>query len=320
MVRPALKVADIFRDHGPAWRRRNAGHVSLDQIKVMSAIERCRTAALGGHVARCEGCAHTVIAYNSCRNRHCPKCQGAAATEWLAAREADLLPVPYFHVVFTLPGAIADIAYQNKAAIYDILFTASAETMIAIAADPKHLGARIGITAVLHTWGSAMTHHPHVHIIVPGGGIAADESRWVSCRPKFCLPVRGLSRLFRGLFLAKLRAAHQAGRLKFFGVHAHLDDIQAFKTYLAPLRKTEWVVYAKKPFGGPHAVLAYLSRYTHRVAISNHRLISADETGVTFKWKDYRIEGPGRYQTMPSSENLHKTGSRHLDFDRRFAG
>ena len=308
MSRPALEVADIFRDHGAAWRRANAGHVSLDQIKVMSAIERCRTAALGGHVARCEDCSHTVIAYNSCRNRHCPKCQGAAATEWLAAREADLLPVAYFHVVFTLPAAIADIAYQNKAVIYDILFTASAETMIAIAADPKHLGARIGITSVLHTWGSAMTHHPHVHMIVPGGGISFDGKRWVSCRPNFFLPVQVLARLFRGLFLAKLRAAHQAGRLKFFGVHAHLDNIRAFKAYLAPLRKIEWVVYAKKPFGGPQAVLAYLSRYTHRVAISNRRLISADQTGVTFKWKDYRIEGPGRYTTMtlPAHEFIRR--------------
>ena len=298
MSRPALEVADIFRDHGAAWRRANAGHVSLGQLKVMSAIERCRTAALGGHVARCEGCAHTVIAYNSCRNRHCPKCQGAAAQQWLAAREADLLPVAYFHVVFTLPAAIADIAYQNKAAIYDILFTAAAETMIAIAADPKHLGARIGITAVLHTWGSAMTHHPHLHMIVPGGGITADGSRWVSCRPNFVLPVKVLSRLFRGLFLAKLRSAHQAGRLRFFGGYAHLDDARAFKTYLAPLRNIEWVIYAKKPFGGPQAVLAYLSRYTHRVAISNRRLMSTDEKGVTFKYKDYRIEGPDRYKTM----------------------
>jgi len=309
MSRPALEVADIFRDHGPAWRQANAGHVSLDQLKVMSAIERCRTAALGGHVARCEDCTHTVIAYNSCRNRHCPKCQGAAAAEWLAAREADLLAVPYFHVVFTLPAAIADIAYQNKAVIYDILFTASAETMTTIAADPKHLGARIGITAVLHTWGSAMTHHPHVHMIVPGGGISLDGTRWVPCRPEFFLPVRVLSRLFRGLFLAKLRAAHQAGRLKFFGAHAHLDDARAFKAYLAPLRKAEWVVYAKRPFGGPQAVLAYLSRYTHRVAISNRRLISADHTGVTFQWKDYRIEGPGQHQTMTLSTD---------EFIRRF--
>ncbi len=300
MSHPALEVADIFRDHGAAWRRANAGHISLGQMKVMSAIERCRTAALGGHVARCENdkCAHTIIAYNSCRNRHCPKCQGAAAREWLAEREAELLPVPYFHVVYTLPAAIADIAYQNKTVIYDLLFKASAETTLTIAADPKHLGARIGFMSVLHTWGSALTHHPHVHMIVPGGGITADGSRWVSCRPNFLLSVKVLSRLFRGLFLAKLRAAHQAGRLKFFGGHTHLDDAKAFKAYLTPLRNIEWVVYAKRPFGGPQAVLAYLSRYTHRVAISNRRLISADETGVTFKWKDYRIDGPGRHKTM----------------------
>ena len=308
MSRPALEVADIFRDHGAAWRRANVGHVSLDQMKVMSAIERCRTAALGGHVARCEGCAHTVIAYNSCRNRHCPKCQSTAAKEWLAAREAELLPVPYFHVVFTLPAAIANIAYQNKAAIYDILFTTSAETMTTIAADPKHLGARIGITAVLHTWGSALTHHPHVHMIVPGGGISLDGARWVSCRPDFILPVEVLSCLFRGLFLAKLVAAHRAGRLKFYGVHARLDNIRAFKACLAPLRKIDWVAYAKRPFGGPEAVLAYLSRYTHRVAISNHRLIEANQSGVTFRYKDYRIDGPGRYKTMtlPTHEFIRR--------------
>src|SRR5712691_11849416 len=250
----------------PAWREANRGHVSLGQLKVMSAIERCRTAALGGHVWRCDDCAHTLIAYNSCRNRHCPKCQGAAARAWLAEREAELLPVGYFHVVFTLPGEIAAIAYQNKAVLYDLLFKASAETVLTIAADPKRLGARIGITAVLHTWGSAMTHHPHVHMIVPAGGISLDDTRWVSCRPGFFLPVRVLSRLFRRLFLGKLRAAHQAGRLAFFGGHAPLAEPRAFVAFLAPLRKTEWVVYAKKPFAGPHAVLAYLSRYTHRVA------------------------------------------------------
>jgi predicted Zn-ribbon and HTH transcriptional regulator len=236
--RPALEVADIFRDHGPAWRQANAGHVSLDQLKVMSAIERCRTAALGGHVARCQDCAYTTIAYNSCRNRHCPKCQGAAARAWLAEREAELLPVPYFHVVFTLPAAIGDIAYQNKAVIYDLLFKASAETLITIAADPKHLGARVGITSVLHTWGSALTHHPHVHMIVPGGGISLDGSRWVSCRTGFFLPVRVLSRLFRRLFLEKLTAAHH--QLAFFGQHAPLTNAQAFAAYLAPLRKIEW--------------------------------------------------------------------------------
>jgi predicted Zn-ribbon and HTH transcriptional regulator len=298
MSRPALEVADIFRGHGPAWRQAHAGHVSLDQLKVMSAIENCRTAALGGHVARCEDCAYTSIAYNSCRNRHCPKCQGAAAKEWLADREADLLPVPYYHVVFTLPAPIADIAYQNKAVIYDLLFKVSAETMLTIAADPKHLGARIGITSVLHTWGSALTHHPHVHMIVPGGGISSDGQRWVSCRPGFFLPVRVLSRLFRRLFLKALSAVHAAGRLSFFGEDAPLADAQSFAAFLAPLCKAEWVVYAKRPFGGPAAVLAYLSRYTHRVAIANSRLIACDQQSVTFKWKDYRIEGRDRYKRM----------------------
>jgi Putative transposase/Transposase zinc-binding domain len=294
--RPSLEVADIFRDHGPAWRRANAGHVSLGQLKVMSAIESCRTVALGGHVSRCEKCAHTQISYNSCRNRHCPKCQGAAAKDWLAAHEADLLPVPYFHVVFTLPAPIGDIAYHNKAVVYDLLFKASAETLITIAADPKHLGARLGITSVLHSWGSAMTHHPHVHMIVPGGGISLDGERWVACRPGFFLPVRVLSRLFRRLFLERLLAAHH--RLKFFGDHTALADPQAFAACLAPLRRTEWVVYAKRPFGGPQAVLAYLSRYTHRVAIANSRLIACDRTGVTFRWKDYRADGRDRQKVM----------------------
>jgi hypothetical protein len=300
MGRPALEVADIFRDHGPAWRDANRGHVSLGQLKVMSAIERCRTAALGGHVMRCENdaCAYTAIAYNSCRNRHCPKCQGAAAREWMAARAAELLPVPYFHVVFTLPSTIGDIAYQNKAVIYDLLFAASAETMLTIAADKKHLGARIGITSVLHTWGSAMTHHPHVHMIVPGGGIALDGSRWIAKRPDFFLPVRVLSKLFRRLMIEKLVAAHAAGQLTFHGAHAGLVTAKAFAAYLAPLKGTRWFVYAKRPFAGPKAVLAYLSRYTHRVAISNRRLIAADAKAVTFKVKDYRIDGPGRYKTM----------------------
>ena len=296
MSRPALEVADIFRDHGAAWRRANAGHVSLDQMKVMSAIERCRTAALGGHVARCEKCAHTLIAYNSCRNRHCPKCQGAAAKEWLAAREAELLPVPYFHVVYTLPAAIRDIAYQNKAVIYDLLFKAAAEATLTIAADPKRLGARIAITAVLHSWGSAMTHHPHVHMVVPGGGLSPDGSKWIACRPRYFLPVEVLSALFRRLFLEMLVAAHD--HLQFFGDHVRLTDNAAFDAYLKPLREIDWVVYAKEPFAGPKQVLRYLSRYTHRVAISNRRLVSAGENGVTFKYKDYRIEGPGRYKTM----------------------
>ena len=300
MARPALEVADIFRGHGPAWRQANAGHVSLGQLKVMSAIESCRTAALGGHVLRCknENCGHIQIAYNSCRNRHCPKCQGAAAKDWLAAREADLLPVPYYHVVFTLPAAIADIAYQNKAVIYDILLKASAETMITIAADPKHLGARIGILSVLHTWGSALNHHPHVHMIVPGGGISLDGTRWIPCRPDFLLYVGVLSCLFRRLVLEKLAAAHAAGRLQFFDKHAALTNVRAFAAYLAPLHNSKWVVYCKHPFGGPEQVLRYLARYTHRVAISNRRLVSFDDNGVTFKWKDYRIEGPERYQLM----------------------
>ena len=300
MERPALEVADILRGHGPAWRNANADHVSLGQHKVMSAIESCRTAALGGHVARCENaaCRYTTIAYNSCRNRHCPKCQGAAAREWMEARADELLPVPYFHVVFTLPSTIADIAYQNKAVIYDLLFKVSAETMTTIAADPRHLGAKIAITSVLHTWGSAMTHHPHVHMIVPGGGIALDGSAWIAKRPNFLLPVMVLSRLFRRLIIERLMAAHADGLLSFHGAHAHLADAGAFDAYLAPAKKTRWFVYAKRPFAGPKAVLAYLSRYTHRVAISNRRLIAMDERGVTFKVKDYRIDGPGRYKTM----------------------
>ena len=298
MGRPALEVADIFRAHGPAWRRTNAGHVGLGQLKAMAAIERCRTAAFGGHVARCEKCAHTQIAYNSCRNRHCPKCQGAAAKAWLADRQAELLPVPYYHVVFTLPAPIADIAYQNKAEIYAILSKAAAETLITIAADPKHLGARIGLTTVLHTWGSALTHHPHVHCIVPGGGLSPDGAHWIACRPRFFLPVRVLSRLFRRLFLEQLAAAHETGRLRFFGDHGPLTARHAFAAYLAPLRKVEWVVYAKRPFAGPEAVLAYLSRYTHRVAIANSRLIAFDDNGVTFRWKDYRAKGRERMKVM----------------------
>ncbi|WP_404925144.1 IS91 family transposase [Mesorhizobium sp. ORM16] len=296
-MRASIEVADIFRIAGSAYRAAHAGHLTLQQLKVMSAIEHCRTAALGGHVEACEDCGQWRIAYNSCRNRHCPKCQGATARTWLAEREADLLPVGYFHVVFTLPAEVADIAFQNKAAVYDLLFKAASETMLTIAADRRHLGARIGITAVLHTWGSAMTHHPHVHI-VPGGGIAPDGSRWISSRPGFLLPVRVLGKLFRRLFLSRLVALHDAGRLAFFGAIAHLADRRAFLRHLAPVRKKRWVVYAKAPFAGPEAVLAYLSRYTHRVAISNSRLIRLDESGVTFRYKDYRREGADRQQLM----------------------
>jgi hypothetical protein len=304
-----LEIADIFREHGPAWRRANAGHVSLGQLKVMSAIEACRTEALGGHVAGCAKCGHQHIAYNSCKNRHCPKCQGPAARDWMAARAEDLLPVEYFHVVFTLPAEIARIAYWNKRALYGLLFRASAETVTTIAADPKRLGAKVGMTSVLHTWGSALTHHPHVHMIVPGGGMSPDGTGWVACKPGFFLHVRVLSRLFRRLFIEGLMALHRSGELTFFADLAQLADSSAFTAYLAPLRKSEWVVYAKPPFGGPEAVLAYLSRYTHRVAISNHRLVSADADTVAFRWKDYRIKRGDRMKVMRL-----KTG----EFIRRF--
>jgi hypothetical protein len=297
-VRPALDVADIFRAHGPAYRLAQAGRLSLGQLKVMSAIEACRTAQLGGHVEHCEDCDHVRIAYNSCRNRHCPKCQSAAAQRWLEARQAELLPLAYYHAVFTLPAQIGDIAFQNKAVVYGILFKATSQTLLTIAADPKHLGARIGLTAVLHTWGSALTHHPHVHCIVPGGGLSLDGQRWVSCRPRFFLPVRVLSRLFRRRFLDQLAAAHVEGRLAFFGDLAGLSDRAAFTARLAPLRRTEWVVYAKRPFAGPEAVLAYLARYTHRVAISSSRLVSCDDRAVTFRWKDYRADGQHRQKLM----------------------
>ena len=298
MHRPELEVADIFRAHGGAYRREQTGHLNLPQLKVMSAIENCRTAALGGHVAACTKCSHQHIAYNSCKNRHCPKCQGPAARDWMAARTDDLLPVEYFHVVFTLPAEIARIAYWNKKAVYGLLFKTSAQTVATIAADPKRLGARVGMTSVLHTWGSALTHHPHIHMIVPGGGLSKGGNRWVTCKPGFFLHVRVLSRLFRRLFIDGLLALHRAGELNFFGELTGLLEPQAFAVYLAPLRKKEWVVYAKPPFGGPEAVLAYLSRYTHRVAISNSRLISADANSVVFQWKDYWIKDGDRRSVL----------------------
>ncbi len=305
----ALEVADIFRRHGPPWRQSHAGHLSLGQLKAMSAIERCRSAELGGHVLRCGACEKIQIAYNSCRNRHCPKCQGSAAHRWLQDRQADLLPVDYYHLVFTLPAPISDLAYQNKSILYRLLFQAASQTLITIAADPKHLGARIAATLVLHTWGSAMTHHPHVHGIVPGGGLSLDGTRWIACRPGFFLPVRVLSRLFRRLFLEKLMDAWHAGELRFFGEFQILTNEQAFIDWLKPLRQCEWVVYAKRPFAGPEAVLAYLSRYTHRVAISNSRLVSLNEQGVTFYWKDYRRKGKYRKRKMTLSTD---------EFIRRF--
>ena len=309
MTRPQLEVADIFRRHGPAWRAANEGHLSLAQRRVMRAVELCRTAELGGHVERCEACAHTRIAYNSCRNRHCPKCQWAAAKAWLEAREAELLPVPYFHVVFTLPAALGAVAYQNKARVYGLLLRAAAETLTTIAADPKHLGARIGVTAVLHSWGQTLDHHPHVHCIVPAGGISLDGSRWIACRPGFFLPVRVLSRLFRRLFLDGLAEAHGKGEIELFGDLAKLKEPGAFKAYLAAQRRGEWVVYAKAPFAGPKQVLGYLARYTHRVAISNARLVALDDDGqVSFRWKDYRSSGRMKPKVMrlPAGEFMRR--------------
>ncbi|MCP5081261.1 MAG: IS91 family transposase, partial [Alphaproteobacteria bacterium] len=322
MPRPRLEVADIFRKHGPAWRRANAGHVSLSQLKVMSAIEACRTEALGGHVAACIKCGHQHIAYNSCKNRHCPKCQGPAARDWMAGRAEDLLPVEYFHLVFTLPAEIAQIALWNKRAVYGLLFRASAQTVTTIAADPKRLGARVGMTSVLHTWGSALTHHPHIHMIVPGGGLSPDGTRWIACKPGFFLHVRVLSRLFRRLVLEGLMDLHRMGKLTFFGDLAGLAVAKALTAWLDPLRKAEWVVYAKPPFGGPEVVLAYLSRYTHRVAISNSRLVSSDADTVAFRWKDYRIKSgdplPG--SGLPAN---HERGQKVMclatpEFIRRF--
>jgi hypothetical protein len=294
----ALEVADIFRGHGPSWRKRHAGHISLDQLKVMSAIEHCRCASMGGHLLRCSSCEQMQIAYNSCRNRHCPKCQGSAAKRWMQARQDELLPVEYYHVVFTLPAQLRRIAYQNKSVIYTLLFKTAAETLLTIAADPKHLGARIGIIMVLHTWGSALTHHPHVHCIVPGGGFSADRQQWIGCRPGFFLSVNVLSALFRRRFLEQLVKAHQRGELKFFSKITHLADASTFQRLLEPLKKLSWYVYAKRPFAGPAPVIEYLSRYTHRVAISNSRLLKFDDKGVLFKYKDYRTKGRYRQRTM----------------------
>ncbi len=296
----------MFRRYGADWRTANAGHLSPDQRRVMTAIEICRTAALGGHVERCSDCAHTRIAYNSCRNRHCPKCQWRAAEKWLNAREAELLPVPYFHVVFTLPAEIGAIAYQNKAVVYGLLMKTAAETLTTIAADPKHLGAQIGVTGVLHTWGQNLNHHPHVHCIVPGGGISDDGDHWVSCRQSFFLPVRVLSRLFRRLFRDGLIAAHAKGEIRVFGNLAELEDRVAFCAHLAPLRKREWVVYAKEPFAGPNQVLAYLARYTHRVAISNRRLLSIADGKVSFHWKDYRHRSKRKVMTLAAGEFMRR--------------
>ncbi len=301
-----LEVADIFRQAGPSYRQHHADALSRGQRCVMSAIERCRTAALGGHVEQCDSCGHQRIAFNSCRNRHCPKCQSLVRAQWLEERHADLIPVDYFHVVFTLPEEIAAIAYQNKAVVYDILFHATAETLRTIAADPKHLGAEIGFIAILHTWGQNLLHHPHLHCVVPGGGLSADGERWISCRPGFFLPVRVLSRLFRRLFLAQLQTAFDAGHLRFFNALEPLQVPRAFARHLAPARRAEWVVYAKPPFGGPQHVLEYLGRYTHRVAISNNRLIDFGAGMVSFRWKDYRHVSRQKVMRLEAQEFMRR--------------
>ena len=301
-----LEVADVFRRHGPAFRATHSKHLDRDQRRVMGAIEACRTAALGGHTRRCADCGHTTIAYNSCRNRHCPKCQGRAREAWVAARRAELLPVPYFHVVFTLPAPVGAIAFQNKAVVYAILFRAAADTLRVIAADPRHLGAEIGGVAVLHTWGQAMQHHPHVHCIVPGGGLSPDRRRWIACPPGFFLSVKVLGRLFRRLFLERLAAAFADGGLRFFGDFAPLAEPHAFAVHCAALRRIDWVVYAKPPFGGPEQVLAYLGRYTHRVAIANSRLVAMTDGAVSFLWKDYRQQGSRKVMTLEPTEFMRR--------------
>ena len=302
----ALEVADIVRQLGPSYQQAHAGALSRGQRRVLGAITRCRTAALGGHVEQCNHCGHQRIAYNSCRDRHCPKCQSLVRAQWLADRQADLLPVDYFHVVFTVPQEIAAIAYQNKALVYDLLFRATAETLRTIAADPKHLGAEIGFIAILHTWGQNLLHHPHLHCVVPGGGPSVDGTRWVGCRPGFFLPVRVLSRLFRRLLLAQLQDAFAAGELRFYHALAALHDAGAWARYLAPLARAEWVVYAKPPFGGPERVLEYLGRYTHRVAIANHRLVDFAAGEVAFRWKDYRHQSRHKVMRLAAPEFVRR--------------
>jgi len=306
MDRPRLEVGDVFRRYGDAYRQQHAGSLSRDQLRAMSAIERCRTAALGGHVEQCDQCHFQRIAYNSCGDRHCPKCQSLARAQWIEDRQAELLDTQYFHVVFTLPEEIAAIAYQNKKVVYHILFRATSETLRTIAADPKHLGAEIGFFVVLHTWGQNLMFHPHLHCVVPGGGLSPDGSRWIPCRKGFFLPVRVLSRLFRRLFLEVLEKAFDDGQLKFFSSLQQLQDRKAFLRHLAPLRKNEWVVYAKKPFAGPQQVLDYVGRYTHRVAISNNRILNIEHVQVTFRYKDYRNGSQQKTMSLSADEFIRR--------------
>jgi putative transposase/transposase-like zinc-binding protein len=303
---PALEVAEIFRCHGEAYRQARAKHLGRVERRVMGAIEACRTAALGGHAERCADCGLIRIAYNSCRNRHCPKCQGLARAEWLAARQTELLPAPYFHVVFTLPAPVAEIAFQNKATVYALLFRTAAETLCTIAVDPRYLGAEIGVVAVLHTWGQNLHHHPHVHCVVPGGGLSPDGTHWIACRLGFLLPVRVLSCLYRRLFLEGLQRVFEAGKLRFFGALAGLASSTVFAQQLAALRRIDWVVYAKRPFGGPEQVLAYLGRYTHRIAISNSRLIKLEDGRVSFRWRDYRHHDKVKVMTLAADEFIRR--------------
>jgi Putative transposase/Transposase zinc-binding domain len=301
-----LEIADILRRHGEAYRHAHAGHLGRVERRVMSAITVCRTAALGGHVEACDDCGSARVAYNSCRNRHCPKCQGAAREQWLAARQAELLPVPYFHVVFTVPTPIAAIAFQNKAIVYAILFAASAEAMTKLASNPRRLGGEIGFLSVLHTWGQTLTHHPHVHCVVPGGAIAPDGTGWIAGRPNFFLAVKPLAKLFRRMFLERLQKAFDAGALNFFGELASLADPACWREHLARTRGVDWVGYAKKPFGGPAQVLAYLGRYTHRVAIANSRLVGLDDDHVAFTWKDYRQNGAVKIMNLTPDEFIRR--------------
>ena len=301
-----IEVADILRRHGEAYLRDHAGHVGRSERRVIGAITACRTSALGGHVEACDDCGATRVAYNSCRDRHCPKCQGAAREQWLADRQAELLPVPYFHVVFTLPPPVAAIAFQNKAAVYAILFKSAVEAMTTLAANPRRLGAKIGGLAILHSWGQALTHHPHVHCVVPGGGLSLDGSRWVIGRANFFLAVQPLSRLFRRLFLEGLHAAFDAKGLGFFGDLAALAEPAAFAAHVAVARRVDWIVYAKKPFGGPAQVLAYLGRYTHRVAIANSRIKACDDDHVAFTWKDYRKAGAVKTMLLTPDEFIRR--------------